>query len=448
MSKENKEKQIYSGDSIASKWLSGTWLGNLLGYPSNTYIDGYGTTRNYANLGESAQGQQLSRMKDTAKNYGKVALTGMSFGNPLVARSTIGAVLPTGAQSYFITEGLRDAYNRFMKKDKTAEDAVWTGLDLAGAIPAVGSVVRNGKYVFPEIKNNLNKQARIFARQYSDYQPTTQLWNLSEPSPKPFIYLWNADLPEISIKKVGQYEDAITDGLLDSYTLLHNKSIQKAIDSNSKTIQKNRKIKIAEPLESYNKFGKWPGTILFDSIGGASVAKTHVNYDSNLNSYIFTPKIDDKTVAITFDPLKISPRQSREIAFHEGIHTKSLGIGNPRNLGNNMKKVLGKENVEKVFSERKPYAWRLEEIAPFSLANFVKFHKILPGQQMPKNQNNWKVFWDSIKNFNSEEFGAKAYKNFITPILENRKELIKTNNLSALNEQQETLWRLFNGTGY
>ena len=178
------------------------------------------------------------------------------------------------------------------------------------------------------------------------------------------------------------------------------------------------------------------------------MAKTHVNYDSNLNSYIFTPKIDDKTVAITFDPLKISPRQSREIAFHEGIHTKSLGIGNPRNLGNNMKKVLGKENVEKVFSERKPYAWRLEEIAPFSLANFVKFHKILPGQQMPKNQNNWKVFWDSIKNFNSEEFGAKAYKNFITPILENRKDLIKTNNLSALNEQQETLWRLFNGTGY
>ena len=161
MSKENKEKQTYSGDSIASKWLSGTWLGNLLGYPSNTYIDGYGTTRNYANLKESAQGQQLSRMKDTAKNYGKVALTGMSFGNPLVARSTIGAVLPTGAQSYFITEGLRDAYNRFMKKDKTAEDAVWTGLDLAGAIPAVGSVVRNGKYVLPEIKNLWN---RIFPK--------------------------------------------------------------------------------------------------------------------------------------------------------------------------------------------------------------------------------------------------------------------------------------------
>ena len=44
-----------------------------------------------------------------------------------------------------------------MKKDKTAEDAVWTGLDLAGAIPAVGSVVRNGKYVFPEIKYIWNR---------------------------------------------------------------------------------------------------------------------------------------------------------------------------------------------------------------------------------------------------------------------------------------------------
>lgn len=168
MNKENKEKQTYSGDSIASKWLSGTWLGNLLGYPSNTYIDGYGTTRNYANLEESAQGQQLSRMKDTAKNYGKVALTGMSFGNPLVARSTIGAVLPTGAQSYFITEGLRDAYNRFMKKDKTAEDAVWTGLDLAGAIPAVGGVVRNGKYVFPEIKYIWN---RVFPKSTLNWDP-------------------------------------------------------------------------------------------------------------------------------------------------------------------------------------------------------------------------------------------------------------------------------------
>lgn len=196
MSKENKEKQTYSGDSIASKWLSGTWLGNLLGYPSNTYIDGYGTTRNYANLGESAQGQQLSRMKDTAKNYGKVALTGMSFGNPLVARSTIGAVLPTGAQSYFITEGLRDAYNRFMKKDKTAEDAVWTGLDLAGAVPAV-SAVRNGvKYVLPTITKTV--APALIAKQISK----TKL-----PATEPLLNVGWAPKQTIGVTRAGEYDN-------------------------------------------------------------------------------------------------------------------------------------------------------------------------------------------------------------------------------------------------
>lgn len=80
MSKENKNKnQTYSGNSIASYWLSGTWLGNLLGYGNNTYTDGYGVERQNPSLQESAQGQQLSRMKDTAKNYGKLALVGASF---------------------------------------------------------------------------------------------------------------------------------------------------------------------------------------------------------------------------------------------------------------------------------------------------------------------------------------------------------------------------------
>ncbi len=141
MSKENKNKnQNYSGNSIASYWLSGTWLGNLLGYGNNTYTDGYGVERQNPSLSESAQGQQLSRMKDTAGKYGKIALTGMAFGNPLATRSTLGAVLNTGAQSYFMTEGLQDAYNRFMKKDKNAGDALWAGLDLAGAVPAVGGL--------------------------------------------------------------------------------------------------------------------------------------------------------------------------------------------------------------------------------------------------------------------------------------------------------------------
>ena len=194
--KENKEKQTYSGDSIASKWLSGTWLGNLLGYPSNTYIDGYGTTRNYANLKESAQGQQLSRMKDTAKNYGKVALTGMSFGNPLVARSTIGAVLPTGAQSYFITEGLRDAYNRFMKKDKTAEDAVWTGLNLAGAVPAFSAVRNGAKYILPTAAKTA--APALIAKQISK----TKL-----PATEPLLNVGWAPKQTIGVTRAGEYDN-------------------------------------------------------------------------------------------------------------------------------------------------------------------------------------------------------------------------------------------------
>ena len=196
MSKENKEKQTYSGDSIASKWLSGTWLGNLLGYPSNTYIDGYGTTRNYANLEESAQGQQLSRMKDTAKNYGKVALTGMSFGNPLVARSTIGAVLPTGAQSYFITEGLRDAYNRFMKKDKTAEDAVWTGLDLAGAIPAFSAIRNGAKYILPTA-----------AKTAAPALITKQISKTKLPATEPLLNVGWAPKQTIGVTRAGEYDN-------------------------------------------------------------------------------------------------------------------------------------------------------------------------------------------------------------------------------------------------
>lgn len=449
MSKENKNKnQNYSGNSIVSHWLSGTWLGNLLGYGNNTYIDGYGVERQNPSLKESAQGQQLSRMKYTAEKYGKIALTGMAFGNPLATRTTLGAALNTGAQSYFMTEGLQDAYNRFMKKDKTAGDALWAGLDLAGAVPAVGSVVKNGKYVLPEIKRQFDKAALATARLNSKPQPTAQLWGPSESKPKPFVYLWNADLPEISVKEVGQYENAVTDGILDSYSLLHNKSVQNAIDENAKYIQGSRKIQIAEPLESYNKFNEWPGTVLFDSIEGPSKAMTHIKYSDNLNSYIFTPILDKESAAMTFDPSKFSSNRGREIAFHEGIHSKSLGIGNPRNVGNLMKKILGENKAENVSFERKPYAWRLEEIAPFSLANFVKFHKITPGTPVPTSSKDWEMFWNALENFKSEDPGAKTYKNFITPILEHRQELIKSNNQAALLEQQETLWKLFNGTGY
>jgi len=182
MSKENKDKnQNYSGNSIASYWLSGTRLGNLLGYGNNTYTDGYGVERQNPSLQEGAQGQQLSRMKDTAKNYGKLTLVGASFGNPLAARTTWGAALNTGAQSYFMTEGLQDAYNRFMKKDKNAGDALWAGLDLAGAVPAVGSLYMGLKrlnFNFPTKQANIPLKSRsLLDGTNSEVQFSVDNWN-------------------------------------------------------------------------------------------------------------------------------------------------------------------------------------------------------------------------------------------------------------------------------
>ncbi len=99
-------------------------------------------------LKESATGQELDRMKDTAKDTGKLVATGLAFSNPVTASATM-APLITGSQAYFMSEGLRDAYNRVMSSNKTAEDGAMVALDVAGAVPAF-SAIRNGvKYVLP-----------------------------------------------------------------------------------------------------------------------------------------------------------------------------------------------------------------------------------------------------------------------------------------------------------
>ena len=99
-------------------------------------------------LEESATGQELNRMKDVAESAGKLAATGLAFSNPVTASATM-APLITGSQAYFMSEGLRDAYNRVMSSNKTAEDGAMVALDVAGAVPAF-SAIRNGvKYVLP-----------------------------------------------------------------------------------------------------------------------------------------------------------------------------------------------------------------------------------------------------------------------------------------------------------
>lgn len=99
-------------------------------------------------LKESATGQELDRIKDTAKDVGKAVATGLAFSNPVTA-STATAPLITGSQAYFIMEGLKDAYDRVTSPNKTAADGAMVALDVAGAVPAF-SAIRNGtKYVLP-----------------------------------------------------------------------------------------------------------------------------------------------------------------------------------------------------------------------------------------------------------------------------------------------------------
>ena len=107
-------------------------------------------------LKESATGQEWDRIKDTAKGTGKLVATGLAFSNPITASSVM-APLITGSQAYFMTEGLKDAYDRVTSPNKTAADGAMVALDIAGAVPAF-SAVRNGyRFVKPAVKSGVLK---------------------------------------------------------------------------------------------------------------------------------------------------------------------------------------------------------------------------------------------------------------------------------------------------
>ena len=107
-------------------------------------------------LKESATGQELDRMKDTAKGAGKLVATGLAFSNPITANSTMAPFI-TAAQAYFMSDGLKDAYDRIASSSKTAADGAMVALDMAGAVPAF-SAVRNGyRFVKPAVKSGLLK---------------------------------------------------------------------------------------------------------------------------------------------------------------------------------------------------------------------------------------------------------------------------------------------------
>ena len=146
-------------------------------------------------LKESATGQELDRMKETAKGAGKLVATGLAFGNPVTTSSTI-APLITGSQAYFITEGLKDAYDRVTSPNKTTADGAMVALDVTGAVPAFSAIRNGAKYVLPTAAKTVTPA--LIAKQISK----TKL-----PATEPLLNVGWAPKQTIGVTRAGEYDN-------------------------------------------------------------------------------------------------------------------------------------------------------------------------------------------------------------------------------------------------
>lgn len=146
-------------------------------------------------LKESATGQELDRMKDTAKGAGKLVATGLAFGNPVTTSSTI-APLITGSQAYFMTGGLKDAYDRVTSPNKTAADGAMVALDVAGVVPAFSAIRNGAKYVLPTAAKTV--VPALIAKQISK----TKL-----PATEPLLNVGWAPKQTIGVTRAGEYDN-------------------------------------------------------------------------------------------------------------------------------------------------------------------------------------------------------------------------------------------------
>ena len=145
-------------------------------------------------LKESATGQEWDRMKDAAKGAGKLVATGLAFSNPVTASSAM-APLITGSQAYFVSEGLRDAYNRVMSSNKTAKDGAMVALDVAGAVPAFSAIRNGAKYVLPTAAKTV--APALIAKQISK----TKL-----PTVEPTLNIGWGPKQTLKVSRAGEYD--------------------------------------------------------------------------------------------------------------------------------------------------------------------------------------------------------------------------------------------------
>ena len=144
-------------------------------------------------LKESATGQELDRIKDTAKDAGKLVATGLAFSNP-VTSSTAMAPLITGSQAYFMSEGLKDAHDRVASSNKTAANGAMVALDIAGAVPAVSAAVNGAKYVLPTV-----------AKTVTPVLITKQISKTKLPIVEPTLNIGWGPKQTINVSRAGEY---------------------------------------------------------------------------------------------------------------------------------------------------------------------------------------------------------------------------------------------------
>ena len=105
------------------------------------------------------------------------------------------APLITGSQAYFISEGLKDAYNRVMSSNKTAEDGAMVALDVAGAVPAFSAIRNGAKYVLPTVAKTV--APALIAKQISK----TKL-----PTVKPTFNIGWGPKQTLKVFRAGKYD--------------------------------------------------------------------------------------------------------------------------------------------------------------------------------------------------------------------------------------------------
>ena len=188
-------------------------------------------------------------MKDTAKGTGKLVATGLAFGNPITASSTIAPFI-TGSQAYFMTEGLKDAYDRVISPNKTAADGAMIALDVAGAVPAFSAVRNGAKYVLPTAAKTIAPV--LIAKQISK----TKL-----PATEPLLNVGWAPKQTIGVTRAGEYDNMFYP---NRYDVVHGNANPFGVWLQGKvgTPKPGLKAQIARNVMA-NRLAQYRGTVTF-----------------------------------------------------------------------------------------------------------------------------------------------------------------------------------------